>query len=237
MIEKVKEQVKVLLNKENSGHGMEHVNRVLNLSLKFAEIEKADKDIVALIALLHDVDDYKLVGVENANNLVNTKKILQQCPIETDIKERILKEVKTIGYSKRLNGIRPMTIEGMIVSDADMCDGIGATGIIRSYQYHLNRGDLFFDKNVYPILNLSANDYMSKTVGTVVNHMFEKLLRLKELMMTDSGKEESIKRHNMMIEFLYHFFEEENVPEWIEYLDNYLKANEKIINKIGRAHV
>ncbi|MCI9087043.1 MAG: HD domain-containing protein [Clostridia bacterium] len=232
MIEKVKEQVKVLLNKENSGHGMEHVNRVLNLSLKFAEIEKADKDIVALIALLHDVDDYKLVGVENANNLVNTKKILQQCPIETDIKERILKEVKTIGYSKRLNGIRPMTIEGMIVSDADMCDGIGATGIIRSYQYHLNRGDLFFDKNVYPILNLSANDYMSKTVGTVVNHMFEKLLRLKKLMMTDSGREEAIKRHNMMIEFLYHFFEEENVPEWIEYLDNYLKANEKIINKL-----
>lgn len=43
--------------------------------------------------------------------------------------------------------------------------------------------------------------------------MFEKLLRLKDLMLTDSGKKEAIKRHNMMIEFLYHFFEEENVPE------------------------
>lgn len=77
MIEQVKEQVKIVLNNDNSGHGMEHVNRVLNLALKFAAIEKVDKDIVALIALLHDVDDYKLVGLENANNLENAKKILE----------------------------------------------------------------------------------------------------------------------------------------------------------------
>lgn len=232
MIKQVKEQVNIILNKDNSGHGMEHINRVLNLSLKFAEKENANKDIVALIALLHDIDDYKLVGLENAKQLINAKKILEQCIIENDIKEEVLNAIKTIGYSKRLNGIRPTTLEGMIVSDADMCDGIGATGILRSYQYHLNCGDLFFDKNVYPILNLSASDYMSKKVGTVVTHMFEKLLKLKYLMLTNSGKEEAIKRHNLMIEFLYHFFEEENVPEWIAYLENYLEENEKKINKL-----
>lgn len=73
---------------------------------------------------------------------------------------------------------------------------------------------------------------MSKKVGTVVTHMFEKLLKLKYLMLTNSGKEEAIKRHNLMIEFLYHFFEEENVPEWIAYLENYLEENEKKINKL-----
>jgi len=232
MIKQVKEQVNIILNKDNSGHGMEHINRVLNLSLKFAEKENANKDIVALIALLHDVDDYKLFGMENAKQLINAKKILEQCTIENDIKEEVLNAIKTIGYSKRLNGIRPTMLEGMIVSDADMCDGIGATGILRSYQYNLNRGDLFFDKNVYPILNLSASDYMSKKVGTVVTHMFEKLLKLKYLMLTNSGKEEAIKRHNLMIEFLYHFFEEENVPEWIAYLENYLEENDKKINKL-----
>lgn len=75
MIEKVKEQVTELLNKDNSGHGMEHINRVLELSLKFAEIEKGNKEIVSLIALLHDVDDYKLFGMENAENLTNAKKL------------------------------------------------------------------------------------------------------------------------------------------------------------------
>lgn len=40
MIEKVKIQVSELLNKDNSGHGMEHINRVLELSLKFAKKRK-----------------------------------------------------------------------------------------------------------------------------------------------------------------------------------------------------
>lgn len=223
MIEKVKEQVSKLLDTDNSGHGMEHINRVLNLSLQFAEVERADKYIVSLIALLHDVDDYKLFGIESANNLTNAKNILEQCSIADNIKEQVLNAIKTIGYSKRLKGISPITLEGMIVSDADMCDGIGAIGILRSYQYNLAHNNLFFDKSIYPTLNMSTNDYMAKKDGTVVTHMFEKLLKIKNLMLTDSGKKEAIERHNIMIEFLYHFFEEENVPEWSKYLDNYLK--------------
>ncbi len=69
---------------------------------------------------------------------------------------------------------------------------------------------------------MSTTDYMTKKVGTVVTHMFEKLFRLKDLMLTNSGKKEALERHNIMILFLYHFLEEENVPEWINYLDNYL---------------
>ena len=50
MIENVKDEVRKLLNNENSGHGMDHINRVLNLSLKFSKIEKADDELVSLIA-------------------------------------------------------------------------------------------------------------------------------------------------------------------------------------------
>lgn len=56
--------------------------------------------------------------------------------------------------------------------------------------------------------------------------MFEKLLKLKDLMLTDSGKKEAAERHHIMIEFLCHFFEEEHVPEWMDYLHHYLKENE-----------
>lgn len=225
MIEEVRKQVSKLLDKDNSGHGMEHINRVLNLSLKFAESENADKDVVAFIALLHDVDDYKLFGMENADNLTNARNILEYSFLEDNIKEQVLNAIKTIGYSKRLKGIRPTALEGMIVSDADMCDSIGTTGILRSYQYNLAHGNLFFDKNIYPTLNMSATDYMAKKTGTVVTHMFEKLLKLKDMMLTDSGKREAMERHNIMIEFLYHFFKEENAPEWIDYLDNYLRES------------
>ena len=72
-IEKVKNEVAKLLEGDNSGHGLEHINRVLDLSLKFAEKENANKYIVSLIALLHDADDYKLFGMENAEKLTNAK--------------------------------------------------------------------------------------------------------------------------------------------------------------------
>ena len=51
--------------------------------------------------------------------------------------------------------------------------------------------------------------------------MSEKLLKLKDLMMTKSGYEEAIKRHQVIVDFLYQFFEEEDVPEWKEYLDKF----------------
>ena len=231
MIEDVAKKVESLLKENNSGHGMEHVYRVLNLSLKFSDVENADKDIVSLVALLHDVDDYKLFGVESADNLTNAKKILNSCLIKDDIKEQVLNDIKTIGYSKRLNGIKPTTIEGMIVSDADMCDGIGATGILRSFQYNLAHNNKFFDKDIYPELDMSVEEYMSKKYGTVVTHMFEKLLKLKYLMLTESGKKEAIERHKIMIDFLYHFFEEENATEWILYLDKYLEKDNKLVKK------
>ncbi len=57
--------------------------------------------------------------------------------------------------------------------------------------------------------------------------IIKKVLKLKDLMLTESGKEEAKSRYQITIDFLYHFFEEENVPEWIERLDNYRKRSEK----------
>lgn len=63
--------------------------------------------------------------------------------------------------------------------------------------------------------------------ATSVCYIFEKILKLKYLMMTDSGKEEAINRHKIVVDVLYHLFEEENVPEWKEYLDSYIRKLEK----------
>lgn len=91
MIEAIREQVCELLDKDHWGHGMEHVNRVLRLSLQFAETENADKDAVSLIALLHDVDDYKLFKTESADNLTNAKNILERCSVPDDRKKTSFK--------------------------------------------------------------------------------------------------------------------------------------------------
>lgn len=223
MIEKVKTQVNELLNKDDSGHGMEHINRVLELSLKFAEKENGNKDIVSLIALLHDVDDYKLFGMDNALNLTNAKKIMNDCKVSKKIQEQVCFAINDIGYSKRLKGCCPTTLEGKIVSDADMCDALGANGILRVYTYSIKNGKPFFNKDIFPIEDMTAEKYTKKCADSSVCHIFEKMLKLKDLMLTESGKEEAKSRHQIIVDFLYHLFDEENVLEWTKYLDNYLK--------------
>ena len=227
MIEKVKKQVSELLNKDNSGHGMDHINRVLELSLKFAEKENANKDIVSLIALLHDVDDYKLFGMNNAENLTNTKKIMEDCNVDKNTQEQVCLALSNIGYSKRLKGFCPTTLEGKIVSDADMCDALGANGILRVYTYSLKNGKPFFNKDIFPIEDISAEKYTRRCADSSVCHIFEKILKLKSLMLTESGNEEAKSRHQIIVDFLYHLFDEENVPEWTRYLNEYLKGNVK----------
>lgn len=223
MIEEVKEQVYKLLNKDNSGHGMDHINRVLDLSLKFADKEHANREIVSLIALLHDVDDYKLFGIENAENLTNAKRIMSECAIDDEIQNKVCSELKCIGYSKLLEGFRPKTIEGQVVSDADMCDALGSNGILRVYTYSLKNGKPFFDRNIFPIEDMTADKYTKRCADSSVCHIFEKILKLKNLMITDSGKEEAKERHQIIVDFLYHLFNEENAPEWTKYLNEYLK--------------
>lgn len=225
MIEKIKAQVNDLLNKDNSGHGMEHVNRVLNLSLKFAKKENANVEVVSLIALLHDVDDYKLFGEENAKNLTNAKKIMSDNNIPLEIQQQVLEVLHNFGYTNAILGKRPTSLEGKIVSDADMCDAIGVNGLLRTFQFSMKHNRPFFDKNIFPSDTLTETKKAKLVGSSSVCHMFEKILKLKKLMFTESGKIEIEKRHQITIDILYQLFEEENAPEWTEYLDNFIKEN------------
>ena len=229
MLDNVREKVAILLNNEESGHGMDHIDRVYLLANKFAVKENADKYIVSLASLLHDVDDYKIVGLEQSKLLINAKKIMKEENIDNDVQNKVLDIIANMGYSKYLKGIRPNSLEGKIVSDADMCEAIGAVGIIRSIIYALSdKGNKrIFDKNIFPNVNITSNEYngINTTHDTdgVINHFFEKSLKLKGLMLTESGKEEALTRHNLLVSFLKQFFIEENVPNWTKYLEKYLK--------------
>ena len=222
----ITDEVSKLLSSDDSGHGMDHINRVSKIALSISE-DDINKEIVLAIALLHDADDYKLFGKESSEELTNTRAILSKTNYSEKEKNMIIDSIKTIGYSKRITGIIPNIKEAMIVSDADMLDAMGAIGILRSYHYNIVHGNPFFDKTDFPILEMDADMYKTKTKGTVVNHIFEKILRLKELMLTKKGKEESQRRYNFVINFLSEFFYEVDESEWQEYLENYIRKTNK----------
>ena len=205
MLEKVRKEVENLLWKDASWHGMDHIQRVEKLSLQFAETENGDLEIISLIALLHDVDDYKLVGEEQSKEMTNTKRILEMIDLSSERKEVVLREVSSIGYKKALKGVFPQTLEGKIVSDADKCDAMGAVWLLRAYQYAIIHHQVFFEKNLF--LQSVKDQQGGET--TAVNHLFEKVLKLKEFLFTEAGKKEAEIRHQWMIHFLQEFFREE----------------------------
>jgi len=223
MIDQAKILVTEIMEKDHSGHGMEHVNRVLNLAMKFAEHEHCNKTWVALGALLHDVDDYKLFGSKNQAELTNANIILNKIGANKDTKLAVLDIVANIGFSKRQKNICPNSIEGKIVSDADMCDALGANGILRTFHYSISNNQEFFNKDVWPMKCFDINEYTSKcAVG--VCHIFDKILKLKGLMLTDAGKREASGRHEFVISFLRQYFAEEQAYGWLNYLNEYLKT-------------
>lgn len=217
-MEKIENSVKELLQSDD-GHGFDHVQRVGKLALAFAAAEGADREIVELAALLHDVDDYKLFGEENAKNLTNANTILEENGIDADAKQHVLDIIQNMGYNKYLEGIRPTTLEGQIVSDADMCEAIGAQGILRSHAYNMSRGVTFFDKAAAPNDGeKNSEQYRNVKNEHAVQHFFDKLLLIPSILMTESGRAEGDKRLRVMVDFLDELFREEDAAEWTEYL-------------------
>lgn len=226
-IKLIKAQVTKLLSQDRSGHGMEHIERVLALALKFAAQEGANSDLVAIIALLHDADDYKLFGHETAATLPNARHIMSETDLSPELQVQVCDAIQHMGYSKCLQGIRPESLEGQIVSDADMCDGLGVAGILRTYQYGFVHDRPFFRKELSPAKERTAESYISSNISdTSIDHFFDKILLLKSLMLTPSGKHEAEARHDFVVRFLRELFQEENATEWQKYLEDFLKTHQ-----------
>lgn len=217
----IRKDVEVLLGKDKGGHGIDHVDRVVRLAEIFADKEGADKQTVLLAALLHDVDDYKFFGEDAASSLSNAQVILEKYRINDDVTEKVLDIIRNMGYNKYLDGIRPSTLEGMIVSDADMCDAIGAVGILRTHAYALSKGNEFFDKTLEPeVATTDSGDYKSTKKSHSVQHFFDKLLKIQAILMTDAGKKEGEQRQAVMISFLSELFDEEDSSIWKAHLQS-----------------
>ena len=79
--------VELLFAGNADGHGFDHTMRVYRNAMKIAGKENCDRQIVALAALLHDADDYKLFETENN---ANARAFLVSRSVDADTTERIV---------------------------------------------------------------------------------------------------------------------------------------------------
>jgi len=199
--------VKSVLEGDSSGHDWWHIHRVRNLALMIAKSEGADLFIVELAALLHDIDDWKLIeaGVEEQK----TKTWLRNCNVEENVAERICRIIE--GVSFKGAGVNTSTndIECKALQDADRLDAIGAIGIARTFAYGGSRGRGIYDPEIQPEMHDDFENYKRSNAPTI-NHFYEKLLLLKDQMQTKMGRTLTEQRHDFMILFLNQFYEEWN---------------------------
>lgn len=201
--------VKQQLKDAESGHDWFHIERVYKNALHILSHEEANEQIVILGALLHDIADSKFhngdetIGPKMADDFMTT------IGIEDSVKKHVVAIIENISFKggnfeKNFN-----SKELDIVQDADRLDAIGAIGIARTFNYGGFKNNLIHDPENMPKMNMSKEEY-KKHKGTTINHFYEKLLLLKDLMNTNTGKQIAEQRHEFMLTFLDQFYKEWN---------------------------
>lgn len=205
LINKTIEFVKQFFKNEYSGHDYFHTLRVYNTAIEIAKEEQANLKIVSLAALLHDVDDVKL-SPHTSLNKDNARNFLKENNLDNNEINLICSIIDEVSY-KGTNTVKPSSLEGCIVQDADRLDALGAIGIARAFAYGGNHNRVMYDPEILPKLNMTEFEYRNH-VSTTVNHFYEKLFNLKKIMNTKKAIEIADEREQFMKDFISRFINE-----------------------------
>ena len=201
------EFVKSSLENAEGGHDWWHVYRVWQNAVHMAKQEKADMFIVQLAALLHDIADWKFHHGDDTVGPKLAKEWLEKLGVDKDIIAHVCEIIQGVSFKRAGVESQMKTKEGMVVQDADRLDAIGAVGIARAFAYGGHKGREIYNPEIKPEHHDSFEQYKNSE-STTINHFYEKLLLLKDLMNTETAKNMAEGRHAFMEVFLKRFFKE-----------------------------
>ncbi|MBQ2295061.1 MAG: HD domain-containing protein [Spirochaetales bacterium] len=208
IIENAIKYVHEIFARDFSGHDFYHTMRVYKTAVQIAVRENADILTVQLAALLHDVDDIKLSPTTYSVKK-NAVDFMKQNKLSDEIINSVCKIIEEVSFAGT-DSVVPSSIEGKCVQDADRLDAIGAVGIARAFAYGGNKGRKMYDPNIKPMTNMNKEQYRQNDNSTTINHFYEKLLLLKDMMNTETAKKVAERRHAFMQTYLDEFLAEWN---------------------------
>jgi len=188
---------------KHSHHDKYHVERVYNLATLLAREEKADLDVVKAAVLLHDIaramEDEDIIDDHSKEGAKMARKILEEVNFP---KGKIESVVHCIGVHRFRKGLVPKSLEAKILQDADRLDMLGAMGIARVF----TRGG-WSNKPIHDPSALPKAKYDGRSESSV-NHIYEKLLKIKDTINTKTARRIAEERHKYVEQFLERLLEE-----------------------------
>lgn len=210
IIENIKSLVQKKFESEGSGHDWFHIERVYKLSEYIAGEENANLFVCQLAALLHDIADHKFHNGDLEIGPKTAAQIMNEQGVDEVIALQVIQIIREVSFKGAGVATKPSSLEGQVVQDADRLDAIGAIGVARAFAYGGHKNRLMYHPDQPPVLHDSFEAY-HKSEGHTINHFYEKLLLLKDLINTPTGLKLAQKRHDFMEQFLKEFYSEWNV--------------------------
>ncbi len=187
-------------------HNFEHVECVVRLAKRIGKIEGANLRIVVPAAYFHDVNPggrSSKFSYTTRDSAKEAEIFLKRIGFSLDEIKQVKEAIISASFTMHEKGVLPKTLEAKVVRDADFLDAMGARGIARVFAtagyygaHRIGRVEWNPEKPVKLKKNVKGLD------PTPIYHFFSKLLWLKDLMQTKTGKRIAEKRHKFMVQFL-----------------------------------
>jgi len=208
LVLRVSRSVRRAMEGDGTGHDWWHVWRVWQTADRLAKTEpRADRTVVSLGALLHDLGDWKFHGGDEEAAPREAARLLGRLKAGPELIGRVKQVCREISYKGAGVADRPTSIESRIVQDADRLDALGAVGIARTFAYGGAKGRLLYEPGVPPVMHASFAAY-KKSKSHTINHFHEKLLLLKDRLHTRGARRIARERHAFLKAFLKRFHAE-----------------------------
>lgn len=207
LIEDTVQYVKQELKDAETGHDWWHVERVWRNTNTLLKYEKANSLICQLAALLHDIADSKFHDGDEEIGPAKARLFLIEQKVDEKIVNEVVSIIQNMSYSTALGGVEYHSPELSIVQDADRLDAIGAIGIARAFNYGGFKNREIYNPDIPIVENTDKQKYKNNFDPTI-HHFYDKLLKLKDKMNTETGKEMAQARHDFLEQYLNQFYKE-----------------------------
>lgn len=208
ILRKTKSFVRKKFEAEGTGHDWWHIERVLENTRRIAKGEKsADLFIVQLGALLHDIADFKFHGGNETIGGTVAARWLTRVGANHETIKQVTHIVDNVSFKGLGVRSKMKSLEGKIVQDADRLDALGAMGIARTFAYGGYKQRPIYNPEGKTRNHRTFKQYQ-RGGDSSLHHFYEKLLHLKDLMNTKTGRKFAARRHAFLKAYLKEFHAE-----------------------------